>query len=175
MTALTDAHATLLRNARRKMETGEHSLGDCFEASANTLLSYAYFAQDDNWLLVHTMVKAPKHSPIRCMRFAHAFLLNEKGFVLDVANGKKICLPKHTYYALGSIDPDAYPYYEYTSSQLLDRLQVDGHYGPWTSDMWEEHMETPVKAGGAWKMFKDSNVALGSNNAGIHSEDSQHK
>lgn len=136
----------LLRGARRKMENDGSIMGDCFEASANYLLNLYWLKDEANWRLVHTMVLAPEHSPIAGTRFAHAFLLNIKyGVALDVANGKKVCLPKERYFNLGNIDPDSFPYEEYDVQQLLDKLQCHQTYGPWTDKDWNEAQEvTPL-------------------------------
>ena len=109
--------------------------GDCFESSLHALVDrkwvdYTPYADPQDWRLVHTMCLG--HGPIEGVRFGHAFLLNkELRIVLDIANGKGGSIPALTYFALGGVDPDQFPYYEYDLKQVRENMLKHETYGPW--------------------------------------------
>ena len=115
--------------------------GDCFESSLNALVdrkwkAHVPYADPSDWRLVHTMCLG--QGPIEGVRFGHAFLLNkELRIVLDIANGKGGLIPALTYFALGGVDPDEYPYYEYDLKEVRDNMLKHGTYGPW-GDAYDE-------------------------------------
>ena len=59
------------------------------------------------------------------------------GLVIDVANGKGGLLPSHRYFKIGGVDPDNYPFYEYTYAEMLAEMLVHETYGPW-GDAFDE-------------------------------------
>tara|TARA_R100000005_G_C5003939_1_gene212786 strand:+ start:165 stop:623 length:459 start_codon:yes stop_codon:yes gene_type:complete len=109
--------------------------GDCFESSLHALVDrkwvdYTPYADPQDWRLVHTMCLG--QGPIEGVRFGHGFLLNkELRIVLDIANGKGGLIPALTYFALGGVDPDQFPYYEYDLKQVRENMLKHETYGPW--------------------------------------------
>lgn len=109
--------------------------GDCYESALNTLMDrkwvdYTPYALPADWRLVHTMCLG--HGPIEGVRFGHAFLLNkELRLVLDTANGVGGLIPALTYFPLGDIRPDEFPYYEYTLGEVRENMIKHETFGPW--------------------------------------------
>ena len=109
--------------------------GDCYESSILSFMgnSWTEFGLPDErkkWTLVHTMCRGG--GPIEGVRFGHAFLLNrEMGLVIDVANGKGGLLPSHRYFKIGDVDPDKYPFHEYTYPEMVAEMLAHETYGPW--------------------------------------------
>ena len=116
-------------------------LGDCYESAVNSFMGNRWTEfglpdKRDAWTLVHTMCAGG--GTIEGVRFGHAFLLNrEMGLVIDIANGRGGLLPAPRYFKLGDVDPDKYPFYEYTYAEMLEELVEHETYGPW-GDAFDE-------------------------------------
>ena len=61
----------------------------------------------------------------------------EMGLVIDLANGRGGLLPAPRYFKLGGVNPDKYPFYEYTYAEMLEALVEHKTYGPW-GDAYDE-------------------------------------
>ena len=113
----------------------KESNGDCYESALHDLIDrkwkdYTPYADPQDWRLVHTMCQG--HGPIEGIRFGHAFLINkELNIVLDTANGRGGLIPVITYFPLGDIRPDDYPYYEYDLKEVRENMLKHETYGPW--------------------------------------------
>ena len=109
--------------------------GNCYESSLTTLMDrkwvdYTPYANPSDWRLVHTMCLG--RGLIEGVRFGHAFLINkELRIVLDIANGRGGIVPVLTYFTLGDIRPDDFPYYEYTSKEVSENMIKHETFGPW--------------------------------------------
>ena len=109
--------------------------GDCYESAVKSFMENKWTecglpSERKKWTLVHTMCQGG--GPIEGVRFGHAFLFNrELGLVLDLANSRGGLVPSHRYFRLGDVDPDLYPFHEYTYPEMVAELVAHETYGPW--------------------------------------------
>jgi hypothetical protein len=103
----------------------ESELGDCYVAAAR--LASSFYGDDKGKVkLVHGMVNG--QGTLEGKRYGHAWV--EYGNkVLDHSNGRKLEIPKSTYYAIGKVDPSQNKYY--TPEETMKWMMKAKHYGPW--------------------------------------------
>jgi hypothetical protein len=97
--------------------------GDCYCAAARFLLD---LGSSSNARLVHGEVRG--QGSLAGFRFGHAWV-EINGWVIDVSNGRNLCMQRSQYYATGQIDPMQVRSYSCTEVILL--TSRFGHYGPW--------------------------------------------
>jgi len=101
----------------------ESELGDCYVAAARLA---SRFHGEPKVKLVHGMVNG--QGTLEGKRYGHAWV--EYGNkVLDHSNGRKLEIPKSTYYAIGKVDPSQNKYY--TPEETMKWMMKAKHYGPW--------------------------------------------
>lgn len=106
----------------------DRETGDCYYAAANALCMPAFaggLSLPDDAVLVHgrpTLTRPPFEE------YGHAWL--EHGpMVIEVANGRRVAVPRETYYRSGKIDP--VKCIRYSREQACDMLLKFKHFGPW--------------------------------------------
>lgn len=103
--------------------------GDCFVAAGTRIVGAG-----PGWLLCHG-IPTGTGGEARGVRYAHAWLETADGrYVREVANGLDAMIPRALYYRAGTIDEAEV--HRYTPAEARDAMHREGHYGPWTADLW---------------------------------------
>lgn len=112
--------------------------GDCMQAAANLMMQFytPFFGKQlkpkGSPVLVHALVYG--QGKAKGFRFPHAWV-EDGDTVYDYSNGRKIEMPRSSYYAIGKIDPKQKgSYMKYAFSDMKKKLLSTGHYGPWELD-----------------------------------------
>lgn len=114
--------------------------GDCFQAALYT--AEVLWDQGRHALIAHGQPRLLGQGE----RYWHAWVESKREpgdwLVLDFSNGKRVAIPRPTYYEAGAIvRADVLRFDEAGARQaMLDR----GHYGPW-SDAWDAEDEREME------------------------------
>ena len=123
---------------KRKMGSKSISCGDCYEAAGRYMLENGM--RNPNLRLVHGEVLG--RGAIEGLWFGHAWIEDvSRDMVIDVANKRRVEMPKNVYYTLGTINM---PYYQdgemhpaknnifvYDMNTFRQKILENEHWGPW--------------------------------------------
>lgn len=97
--------------------------GTCYPDAFNWMMNNS--SAQDSAKLAHATVTG--YGPIEGIEYGHAFILINDNFVIDVATGKEIGIPKDEYYKVGKVKDVKL----YTLNEMIEAALSSGHYGPW--------------------------------------------
>jgi hypothetical protein len=111
---------------REATATSPNSGGDCYEAAGRYMMDNCMVQPACGMKLVHAEVTG--QGPIKGLKYGHAFVLDDRGTVIDRSNGRNVVMPKEVYYLLGQIGSNAH---EYTWDEARQKMLEFEHWGPW--------------------------------------------
>ena len=104
---------------------GKNDGGTCYPDAYNWMIEKGE-KMGDSAKLVHATVTGAGGG-IEGVEYGHAFILINDNFVIDVATGKEIGVPKDVYYKMGNVkNVKIYTFDEMIKTSLKERT-----YGPW--------------------------------------------
>jgi tRNA nucleotidyltransferase/poly(A) polymerase len=132
--AESDAYAALLGELRQYVRqifnevaaSRANSGGDCYEAAGRYMMNNCRVNSKCGMKLVHAEVTG--QGEIEGLKYGHAFVLDDRGTVIDRSNGRNIEMPKEIYYAIGHIGSNVH---EYTWDEARQKMLEFEHWGPW--------------------------------------------
>lgn len=98
--------------------------GDCFQAAAIYILD-----EDDDAGLVLVHGEVSGQGRLAGVQYGHAWVEDDRGFVIDRSNGRFLRLERAIYYMIGRIDEGTTK--RYTRREMCEKLVETKHYGPW--------------------------------------------
>ena len=102
--------------------------GDCYEAAGRFMMDQCTFGSSCDLRLVHGEVMG--QGPVEGITFGHAWILDDRGMVIDKSNGRDVMLPESIYYKAGQID-SIDNVIEYSWDEARKKILEYGHWGPW--------------------------------------------